>query len=602
MRTRHNSESGFVLISTMMLAGLFLSMIAAYYLISSIEISTVRFSNAGVNGFYAAEAGLNLRAENIRQVFVGFNRPSGGSPSSTNPCMSGNNGSGDFGCMTYTFNKRSVASYVVEEPSNPVILTIPPGERYQGLNAQEYRYTAESKARRSDGSIESQLQLRFKSRLVPLFQFAAFFNKDLEILPGPNFNLTGPVHTNGNLYAYSQSGTLTIRGQVTAAGDVYRGRKDGTVSPSCNNQPVNVYDPVNPRALIPNCPSRYLVTASDAQPFNGMIQRRVQALTVPGPEVFDPTPGRVYWDRADLRIVLVMNAANNPAGIEVRNANDTNFAAASTTLNACAGQAQTANRAVGTTTIYNFREGRNIRLLDVDLRGVLDCLRSSNWFNTNKLLSDNTEGGLVFHLTIKGGPAYAAGQSPYGVRLRNGFQLRSSNTSAPLPIGFTVVSDQAMYVMGNFNSQNKIPAAVMADSINVLSGAWVDAQSGDAISTTSPVRRVATATTINAAFLSGTDTTGVEGSAGHGGAYSGGLENFPRFHERWTDVNFIYRGSLVSLGQPRHVNGLWQNQSYNPPIRDWDYDTSFNNAANLPPITPRFVYLRQELFVRDFDQ
>jgi hypothetical protein len=146
------------------------------------------------------------------------------------------------------------------------------------------------------------------------------------------------------------------------------------------------------------------------------------------------------------------------------------------------------------------------------------------------------------------------------------------------------------------NSTNKIPAAIMADSINVLSGNWNDANSTNS-STSS---RQATATTINAAFLAGTASTGSEGAIG--GAYSGGLENFPRFHERWTSVLLTYRGSLVSLGSPLHVNGPWTAQSYNPPNRDWNYDTSFNNAANLPPITPRFVYLRQELFVRDFDQ
>jgi hypothetical protein len=57
----------------------------------------------------------------------------------------------------------------------------------------------------------------------------------------------------------------------------------------------------------------------------------------------------------------------------------------------------------------------------------------------------------------------------------------------------------------------------------------------------------------------------------------------------------------VSLGKPQHVTGSWGAQSYNLPNRDWNYDVSFNNAANLPPITPRFVYLKQELFVRDYN-
>ena len=39
---------------------------------------------------------------------------------------------------------------------------------------------------------------------------------------------------------------------------------------------------------------------------------------------------------------------------------------------------------------------------------------------------------------------------------------------------------------------------------------------------------------------------------------------------------------------------------YNPPTRNWNFDPAFNNAANLPPLTPRFVYVQQVLFTEDF--
>jgi HPt (histidine-containing phosphotransfer) domain-containing protein len=39
---------------------------------------------------------------------------------------------------------------------------------------------------------------------------------------------------------------------------------------------------------------------------------------------------------------------------------------------------------------------------------------------------------------------------------------------------------------------------------------------------------------------------------------------------------------------------------YNPPVRNWNFDPAFNNAANLPPLTPRFVYVQQVLFTEDF--
>lgn len=41
---------------------------------------------------------------------------------------------------------------------------------------------------------------------VPLFQFAVFYNMDLEIWPGANLTLAGPVHANGELCARTQQG------------------------------------------------------------------------------------------------------------------------------------------------------------------------------------------------------------------------------------------------------------------------------------------------------------------------------------------------------------------------------------------------------------
>jgi len=609
MKFKNKKQRGFVLITTMMLLGLLLTLLGVYYTTTNIEMATVRHSKSSATGFYSSEAGLNLRADTIRNIFVDYNRPTGVSPTTTNPCTGTNLGTGDMACTNYSFNTRTVKTYVTEDASNPVILTIPPGERYQNLNAQEYRYTAKSLALNTSNQSEAELQLRFKSRLVPLFQFAAFYNKDLEILPGPVMTLSGPVHTNGDLYLYSGSATFSIAGQVTAASDVYRGRKDNSITPNCNNNLVRIMDPNAYRNLIPTCNSRTKVVASDVTPFNNMIQLGVSPVTVPAPEVLDATPGEVYWDKADLRLVMLLDAAGNPSAYQVRTALNAVDAAATAQLNACAGNIS--GKVVGTMAVSpcvnnqaapvvfkNFRENKCIRMLDVDTIGLLNCLKTTNWFGSGKSLADSTEGGLVFHMSING-PQSSSNANNYAVRLSNAATLQSSIAGAAVVRGLTIVSDQAVYVRGNYNLNNKIPAAILADSMNVLSSNWNDANG-----IKSDVnQRVGANTTINAAFLAGTDTTGgVDGEAGQNGAYNGGLENYPRFHENWSGVTLTYRGSFVSLGVARHVNGGWGAQSYSPPNRDWNYDTSFNNAANLPPITPRFVYLRQELFVRDFEK
>jgi hypothetical protein len=608
MRAIDKNASGIVLITTMFLIVVLMALLGSYFTITRLELATTKSSKDSVTGFYTAEAGLNLRAETIRQTFVGYNVPAGVSPSSPDECGSGNLGSGDFACQTFNLSGHNSITYVAEEPGNPITTTIPPGELYQGLNAQEYRYTVTGVGEGVSGKKEAILELRFRSRLVPLFQFAVFYDKDLEILPGPTMQLNGPVHTNGDLYM-DTGASLRIAGQITVAGDVFRGRKNLN---QCLSNPVQLLNPGAYASLIPACATRTQPNAAQLAAYNGMIQVNVNDLTVPQPDSLDPTPGRIYWDKADLRLVLKLTGANaidttnSVTGVEVRNLDFSNNAAATASLHSCTTSSSlVGNRPIGSTTSFrNNREGTppNITMLEVDMRSLLNCLRSTNWFGTGKLLSDATEGGLVFHFSVDGPDS--AVPNYYGVRVRNGDELQSA-AGTPAVRGMTIATDQAAYIVGHYNRTNKIPAAVLSDSINILSTNWF-AGTGDNKSTLGLGSRLATATTVNSAFLSGTDTTGnIEGVGGQNiNIYNGGLENYPRFHERWTNITFTYRGSFVSLGRPRHVDGVWDigGMFYNAPNRNWDYDTSFNNAANLPPLTPRFVYLRQELFVRKFEQ
>ena len=606
------SEKGFALVAALLVLSVIMTMMSAYMITGRIELATTRYSKDSIKGFYAAEAGLNLRAEEVRATFVGFNRPSGTSPLPTDACEVGNLGSGDFSCQNISLANHNVDSYVVEEPGNPIILTIPPGELYQNLNAQEYRYTVNSVAHGIDDRVEAILELRFKSRLVPLFQFAAFYDKDLEILPGPAMTLAGPVHTNGDLYL-DAGDSLDILGQVTTAGDMFRGRKNNN---SCQANPTRVADPLNQSSLLPSCSTRTQITETDIEPWNGMIQMGVDSLTVPGPEVFDPVPGAIYWDRADLRLVLALDGSNNldtgnsVTGVEVRTPGNTFDPGQTNQLNTCAGSIGESapgvndGTAVGfSNTFFNNRENITIQMLDVDMLALLNCLDSTNWLGEGKALSDDTEGGLVFHFTVSG-PNSLDAQSGYGVRISNANRLQSTNGGAPLVQGLSIISDQASYTWGDFNGSpgDWIPSAIMSDAFNVLSSAWDDGNSGTWSS------RIPVDTTIRAAILAGTDTTGgVEGAGGQGGDYNGGLENYPRMHEQWSSSpkkTLTYRGSFVSLGNSRRSTGAWKYGSpqYSAPVRDWTYDVQFNDAANLPPITPRFVYLRQELFVRDYEQ
>jgi hypothetical protein len=81
------------------------------------------------------------------------------------------------------------------------------------------------------GPVTAYVGQRLSFRGAPLFAHAIFYNMDLEIAPGPNMTVWGPVHANGNIYVSKQSsGGLNFMASVTATGGLYKGFKsvDGT--------------------------------------------------------------------------------------------------------------------------------------------------------------------------------------------------------------------------------------------------------------------------------------------------------------------------------------------------------------------------------------
>jgi hypothetical protein len=748
LQKHRHQESGYSLVVSIAMLLILSTLLITAAIVSKVDTSSTSASAKSSTGFFAAEAGLNVRAKLIRNRFEGYNRPSGTTPTDSDSdgerwdsCVDGSSlGSGDFICTDSSFQGQSVITYVEDKTilvsGQPQSITIPANEKFGGLSAQEYRYDLVSVARDADLPT-AMLSMSFKSRVVPLFQFAVFYNKDLEILPGPNMTLNGPVHTNGDLYL-SSGNTLTINGQVTVGKDkdgssngLYRGRKNDS---TCGGT-VNIYNPGSPVAAACSGSSRTQIT--NLSPWNNQVRTNIEYLNVPPPESLNADSSTEYWNKADLRIVLEVDANGNPSDrnsngtvLEVRNADGSRNDTATTALqNSCnnnvaeatlqndndgtsvyedsdvnlilsdasdfnvgdiislvdnsgniidadsniikskigntitlqrqlkhgyqsgvainpeAGTIKVRRAIVSTSdTFYNYREGKFIRMLEIDAQRLLTCLDSNgnslsqNLMDSNKALSDESEGGLVWHFSVDGPAANrdvtdtvdddgvngaVDDGNNYGVRVRNGGQLASTNISAPAIKGLTIVTDQAFYVRGSYNSTNKKPAAFLADSLNVLSNNWdfgftgtdpdTDSFDGRRYGTTTNLPdggadakadRNASNTTIYAAFLGGTDSTGnTEGTGGqNNGNYNGGLENYPRFHETWSGDTLTYRGSFVSLNKARRVDGAWGSQSYDPPTRDWNFDTDFSNAANLPPLSPRFVYLRQELFQRDFDR
>lgn len=62
----------------------------------------------------------------------------------------------------------------------------------------------------------------FQIRDAPLFSHAIFYNSDLEINPGNDLDVRGPVHANGDVYiGANPDATLTLHNGLTAAGSIF---------------------------------------------------------------------------------------------------------------------------------------------------------------------------------------------------------------------------------------------------------------------------------------------------------------------------------------------------------------------------------------------
>lgn len=177
--------------------------------------------------------------------------------------------------------------------------------------------------------------------------------------------------------------------------------------------------------------------------------------------------------------------------------------------------------------------------------------------------------------------------------------------------GFTVASENPVYVQGNYNSSQYDPwwstmtsatpsnntphaaASIVADSITILSNSWSDFNSlvyptamGSRTATTT-YYRFAVAAGSNIAFpLSGTAISITNGGWTIG--TDGGEIEFLHYLEEWSGQTINYLGSIANLWHSEYNTGTYKccTTVYDPGTRNYDFDVLFLNPANLPPGTP----------------
>jgi hypothetical protein len=496
---------------------------------------------------------------------------------------------------------------------------------YTGLYSLTQKVDIYSLAEDANGTVAGVV-LRAKAQAIPIFQFGVFYEEDLEATNGPPLEFLGRVHSNGNIYLSSRN--AWYREPITTPNKVFHDRKDNhtVYNGVFINDAMGVEAPLDFDSR--SIPGPEAFKTRSCQQFSCRLMTDafdVDSLELPLPpgvpayELILPREG----DDGDAE-KSVKFAWNADMYVTVDFTNMKDWNASCSWWKDVGGNVEiptiTAVRSGGRPVPNEtqlcrmfqwqwaaFYDGREDELKDI-VQIRIDEIAA--W-----VAGDPSRQMEIIYVEIEA-PANLSG---FNVPTRNQIldgvvdpAVRVDN-GAQLPNRMTIATAWPMYVRGDYNSVLKQPAAVAGDGITILSRFWVDTQNrpgtefADCENTTPCIDYMnwanawdyfnAGETTVNAAILAGHWPTPCDHEVagctpGYGDFYGGGIENFPRFIERWrgaTNADFItfhYKGALVSPFTSKKTTGTWNGSYYRPPQRDWSFDTDFRDPEKLPPGTP----------------
>jgi hypothetical protein len=498
------------------------------------------------------------------------------------------------------------------------------------------------------GKVVARVKRVFQKQQLSPWNFAIFYVDPLEIHPGPDFTVTGWVHTNSDLYTGHD--TLTFADKVTFGSDWFVGFMPGDgyhpPPPSAPHYPANLH-PARDQALQPfGLDSTSLFSTTDPNANNDSYRELIE----PPTSTADPMAASRYWDQAD--VAIRVDASNTVTiGRPETNGNLTPFT--SLLANPSSGglgwsdplrlkyQAlydmfngptgpNTANAPIttGQSTsngiIYDNRESTTatVRLVTLDLSKIQNGTGSGGLnpsFKANDIAAANHVppyfNGIIYihdnsastHALNPDGTVNQNPTSPVrrGVRLKNGSKIDK--------MGLSIASANPVYIWGDYNTgrdydgtpypaSNNYPTSdpttpqvtgynnpsSSAPGVRAPCSVLADAVtilSNSWVDSLSSTVPPATNTTVNTAIVAGIVPTA---PVGGDGSYSGGAENFPRFLEAWDTHTLTYYGSMVELYKSQQATAKWQYSGvYGAPDRQWYFD---NNFKTTPPPGSLMLY------------
>jgi hypothetical protein len=741
---RHDARvAGSVLLVAMGFITVISLTLASLYTYTGSETQMVSRRTSQMDALYGSEAVTRRAMAQVKSLFFqSYSTNSymtGSYAAPTDAVLNALSSPTSVGLLNSSFTITTVSNfYTTGTSANRYVTTTiaandPDLTAYSGLSSSratiECRASVQSKTERIT-NVTANVSHRFNIDYIPVFQYAVFYNMDMEIFNGPAMTLNGKVHCNGTLY-YAPASTLAITDNLTVAGDIERGLKkwDSTKTTTfssmsasaqtayrdaefptgtLNNATGVAYTdaerttlaqnrwPIDPDNFVNDVPGDSYGTASftvkktgttsqvdfrtatspltyfDSDnagwaggaltKWNGGVKSTAQGIdAVPAPVSADvlasaTDPNNPYHTMVEAPVLdsngMITDSANvkqakmgaQASIIIQRSGSAVNFkirgtdgafhqvnnlrGAAAIVTNVTSAVANVRN-ADGTTILHDQREylqngSRKMAVTEFNVNAFLGggsstagATDSSGVWKTSAGANVTTDalGNTFTPVDFDGtiyiyDDGYSSTRRP-GIRIKNAATLYDKDSNATANNGLTIISENPVYVQGNFNADGNVttgpeksgasyesrpPASIVADSFSILSTSWISGDdnpgSGTFNASTYGGRSSAASTEVNAAILAGVNQSNQSldtGTFSYNGT-TGGLNNFPKFLEHWSGT-FKYSGSMVSLWFAKQAAGQYRSAGtsqgvFSAPTRDWAFNTQYLNPNSLPRLTP----------------
>jgi len=615
---RLGDERGIALIVYLFVLATMSALAVAAIQITNLGLLTSESYRTGQKAFYSAEVGLDLAVNAIVEEFedlvpytISLDDP---------------NADAD-GFITVENYRDYKVRYKVTNPLKKYLYQSSVGSSFIFHHA--HTYDIEATATSLKDSSREFLKERIRILETPLVQYFMFYGQtgggaDLELFPGPEMNMWGRIHSNGDIYIgssgdgrggfsrinlrnYDDQGNLSPH-LMSASGKIttqfkHSGQSfDNTVFVKTSNEGTTF----SPTEALPPTIDKSNESEQESR-FNDYVLVNEPKFVTPSISLIER--GGFYEKRAKNpktnkidSIIITGTGGLGSGNIEV--------SVSRPTLTNVTDLIKT-----GRTTSGNSIPGLPFPIIQETRNAFEDCREDDRSVDTTDIDINALQRWYVAYLASQGLSLGGNGILVYTSRSPDSsFTNHNGNLQAIRLVRIdrfhsipelldetTLVTDNPLYVQGDFNSINTKGVALVSDAFNILSNDFVNHYPGYGSIPPNGGKVCGYGQAVLFYYFRGSETT-VNAAIFTGNVHNrvtdgDGAHVFPRFHEWWhVKPNFPYKasvlnilGSFINLWTSKQANSEWcpaGGDCYSAPIRNWGWDVRFQDPNFWPPFVP----------------